>query len=123
MLSEIKEVLKEKLAKEMEGVSIYRARKENKKIGGIAINTIYDILKDNKNRLRNIHNNTILALLREFNMQCVLFRWSFIGCSIVHVQYMYMYMYMFYFPDKCQTVLRSSDLIVFVFNGYFELSS
>ena len=69
MLTEVKEVLKKKLAEEMEGISIYRARKEKKKIGGIAINTIYDILKDNKNRLRNIHNNTILALLKEFNIK------------------------------------------------------
>ena len=69
MLAEIKEVLREKLAEEMEGISIYRARKENKKIGGVAINTIYDILKDNKNRLRNLHNNTILALLKEFKIK------------------------------------------------------
>jgi hypothetical protein len=62
MLLEIRETLKKGLLRHLaeNNLSIYKARKEKIKIGGLHINTVYGIINNPKYRP---HNYTIISLL------------------------------------------------------------
>ena len=66
MVEEVRLLLKEKLKKRIEGISVYKGRKDKITVGGVSFNTVNLLLKKDD---YFISNGTAIKLLEHFGIE------------------------------------------------------